>query len=34
MSGTVQTWIFFIALFIASGFVGVWLQNIYNERGK
>jgi hypothetical protein len=34
MSGTVLAWVFYILLFAASGFVGMKLQNIYNERGK
>jgi hypothetical protein len=32
--GTYLAWAFYIALFAASGYVGVKLQNIYNERGK
>ncbi len=32
--GTYLAWAFYIALFAASGFVAVKLQNIYNERGK
>jgi hypothetical protein len=34
MSGTVLAWTFYILLFSAAGFVGMKLQNIYNERGK
>ena len=34
MSGTILAWAFYIVLFAAAGFVGVKLQQIYNERGK
>lgn len=34
MTGTIQLWVFFIALFAASWVVGMWLERIYKERGK
>ncbi len=34
LSGTALLWIFYILLFVASYFVGTWLQKEYRQRGK